>query len=182
MYRRAVGDEHPDYALALYNLAIVTVGLGRPAEGLALAQQVEAVHDRLIGQVSGVASERRRLELVDSLRASFHAFLSLVLRHFSTIEPRSAPPARSCCRERRSARKRSPCSAKRFSAAATVAGACAARDRDASHGDSRETDGGAVRDGHDSGRCARRAERDDRPQGSPRIRGCPPDSGARLVA
>ena len=80
--RRGAGEVHPDFALTLHNLAMVMVALGRPAEGLALSRQVEDIHDGFIAQISGIASERRRMELVARLGTTFEAFLSLVLQHF----------------------------------------------------------------------------------------------------
>ncbi|HEX5108379.1 MAG TPA: tetratricopeptide repeat protein [Vicinamibacterales bacterium] len=80
--RRSAGEDHPDYALTLHNLAMLTVALGRPAEGLALSRQVERIHDGVMAQISGIASERRRLELAGRLSTTFEAFLSLVLQHF----------------------------------------------------------------------------------------------------
>jgi hypothetical protein len=80
--RRGAGEAHPDHALTLHNLAMVIVALGRPAEGLALSRQVEDIHEGLIAQISGIESERRRMDLVARLGTTFEVFLSLVLQHF----------------------------------------------------------------------------------------------------
>ena len=45
-------------------------------------EQATAIHDRLIGQILVLGSDRQRIAYLSTLQGSLYAFLSLVLQHF----------------------------------------------------------------------------------------------------
>ncbi len=45
-------------------------------------EQATAIHDRMIGQILAIGSQRQRAAFLDGIGAEFHAFLSLVLQDF----------------------------------------------------------------------------------------------------
>jgi CHAT domain-containing protein len=79
--RTALGEDHPDYADSLHNLAAILTASDRAAEALPLLQQVAAIDDRMIGQVLSIGSERQRIAFLQTLRGRFYVTLSLVLEH-----------------------------------------------------------------------------------------------------
>jgi CHAT domain-containing protein/tetratricopeptide (TPR) repeat protein len=82
IFRSTLGEGHPTYGKLLSTLAYFDVARGRIHEALALMQQTEQITDRLIGQVFSIASESQRMALLDSVQASYFAFLSLVSTRF----------------------------------------------------------------------------------------------------
>jgi hypothetical protein len=58
--RKALGEDHPDVAESLNNLASTLAARGRPAEALKHMRAAAAVHDGMIGQVFALASEAER--------------------------------------------------------------------------------------------------------------------------
>jgi tetratricopeptide (TPR) repeat protein len=81
IYRTTLGEENAVFALSLHNLATVFAARGRAAEALKRMGQVEAIHDRLIGKIFGLGSERQRMTYLESMQDSFYTFLSLLLQH-----------------------------------------------------------------------------------------------------
>jgi CHAT domain-containing protein len=74
---RVLGEEHPDYAESMGNLAALSAATQRPSEAWALLRQVGVVQDRLLGKVFAIGSERQRLGYLDQIRREFYFFLSL---------------------------------------------------------------------------------------------------------
>ena len=81
--RKVLGEEHPDLATILNNLALVSVATQRENEALAHMQQAAAIDDRMIGQVFSISSERQRMGYIGSIQGNVNAFLSLVFSHLS---------------------------------------------------------------------------------------------------
>ncbi len=82
--RTALGEDHPDYATSLNNLAMLYAATGRASEAMPLMEQAAAIDDRMIGQILAIGSERQRA-----------AFLNTVLGQASWLfVPGSATPRR----------------------------------------------------------------------------------------
>jgi tetratricopeptide (TPR) repeat protein/CHAT domain-containing protein len=81
--RRLLGNQHPFVALSLENLAILLAATNRPTEALAHRLQATQIEDRLISQVFATSSEHDRLAYLQTIRANFDIFLSLVLEYLS---------------------------------------------------------------------------------------------------
>jgi tetratricopeptide (TPR) repeat protein/CHAT domain-containing protein len=79
------GAIHPAAAQSVHNLALLSAATHREAEALNLLQQLWAIHDRLIGQVFSIGSERQRLEYLTNIQATVDISLSLILQHFQHI-------------------------------------------------------------------------------------------------
>ena len=79
--RTALGEDHPDYAASLNNLAGLYAATGRASEAMPLMEQAAAIDDRMIGQILAIGSERQRTAFLNTVVAKLHAFLSLVLQH-----------------------------------------------------------------------------------------------------
>jgi len=83
IYRTALGENHPEYAISLNNLAVLYAAKGRASEAMSLMEQATAIDDRMIGQILAIGSERQRAAFLNTGLVNLHAFLSLVLQHFS---------------------------------------------------------------------------------------------------
>jgi tetratricopeptide (TPR) repeat protein len=81
---RTLGEMHSLVAQARTSLASTLAATHRPAEALQLFWQASAADDNMIGQVFSVGSERHRMRYLQSIRANFEAFLSLVLGYLTT--------------------------------------------------------------------------------------------------
>jgi CHAT domain-containing protein len=79
--RTALGENHPDYASSLTNLAVLYAATGHASEAMPMMEQVTAIDDRMIGQILAIGSERQRAAFLNTVLAKLHAFLSLVLQH-----------------------------------------------------------------------------------------------------
>lgn len=75
------GEEHPNIATSLNNLAIVFAATHRYNQALKLMQESAAIENRLIHQVFAASSERARLTYLQLFRGNFEGFLSLVSQH-----------------------------------------------------------------------------------------------------
>ncbi len=87
--RAALGDSHPDVAATLTDLAATYTALGR----LDLAQQTmaeaAAIHDRMIGAVFAIGSERQRLGYLRTFSHHLDTLLSLITGHLAdSVEAR----------------------------------------------------------------------------------------------
>jgi CHAT domain-containing protein/tetratricopeptide (TPR) repeat protein len=82
--RRTVGETHPNYCAVLMNLAQLCAATSRYPESLGLMLQTAEVRDRLIGQVSAIASERQRAAYLWKAQFDLYAALSLVRRHLAS--------------------------------------------------------------------------------------------------
>ncbi|BAZ21218.1 tetratricopeptide TPR_2 repeat protein [Kalymmatonema gypsitolerans NIES-4073] len=76
-----LGENHPDYAITLGNLAELYAATNRHTEAISLNEQVEAINDRMIGQVFSIGSESRRMAYLRKLQTELEAFLSLVCQY-----------------------------------------------------------------------------------------------------
>ncbi len=81
--RQLLGNDHPFVALSLENLAMLLAATNRPFEALAYKLQATQMENRLISQVFASSSEHDRLAYLQTIRANFDIFLSLVLEHLS---------------------------------------------------------------------------------------------------
>ncbi len=79
--RAALGEDHPQYAGSLRNLAPPSVAMDRGGDALALMQKAAAIDNRMIGQIFSIGSEQQRAGFLASLRWNTDIFLSLVLIH-----------------------------------------------------------------------------------------------------
>ena len=80
--RTTLEEIHPDVAQSLNNLALLYAATHRETEAFALLQQLSVIHDKMIGQVFAIGSERQRLEYLTTLQGALDIFLSLILQHF----------------------------------------------------------------------------------------------------
>ena len=81
--RLTLGEEHSSYAITLTNLAIVAVAKGRQDDALRLLKAATRIHDRLIGQVFSISSEKHLMNYIDSLQIELNIFLSFLADHAS---------------------------------------------------------------------------------------------------
>ncbi len=80
--RTALGESHPTYAASLNNLALMYAAMTRASEAIPLMEQATAIHDRMVGQILAVGSERQRIAFLNTVQENVYLFLSLVLQHF----------------------------------------------------------------------------------------------------
>jgi CHAT domain-containing protein len=81
--KNALGEDHPDYATSLNNLAVLYAATNRPDEALGLMKEAFKIDDRMIGQVFSISAEEQRLAYISSIRTHLDLFLSLVFGHFA---------------------------------------------------------------------------------------------------
>src|SRR5439155_1892260 len=81
-----LGEDHPEYAGCLSNLAILAAALGRKAEALARLEQANRVTDGALGQVFGAIAENERLAFLASVRHRMYLLLSFVRQHDRSAE------------------------------------------------------------------------------------------------
>jgi CHAT domain-containing protein len=79
--RKALGEDLPEYAHDLNNLAKLFVTTGRTSEALAPMVQVAAIDDRMIGQIFAIASERQRMASLTQAEDNLNTLLSLVSQY-----------------------------------------------------------------------------------------------------
>ncbi|MBE9129741.1 MULTISPECIES: tetratricopeptide repeat protein [unclassified Coleofasciculus] len=79
--RQIWGEEHPNIATSLNNLAVLFAATDRYSEALELRKEAAAIENRLISQAFAASSERDRLTYLQLFRANFEGFLSLVYKH-----------------------------------------------------------------------------------------------------
>ena len=79
--RRVLGEHHVEVAQGLTNLAMLCAATDRPDEALELLRQAVAGHDRMIGQIFLVSSERNRLDYLRRAQHTTDLFVSLVHSH-----------------------------------------------------------------------------------------------------
>ncbi|MEC4990155.1 MAG: CHAT domain-containing tetratricopeptide repeat protein, partial [Oscillatoria sp. PMC 1068.18] len=80
---KLLGEEHPDVATSLNNLAVLLVSTDRQTEALEKMQEALEVDDRLMRRTFAASSERDRLIFLQQIRNNFELFLSLVYNYFS---------------------------------------------------------------------------------------------------
>ena len=80
-WESTLGPEHPDVSAALFNLVELCVARARVCEILELARRAIAIDDRMIAQISSLASDRQRLAYLDAVRSNTDIVLSLVVAH-----------------------------------------------------------------------------------------------------
>lgn len=85
LYRQALeirssvlGEDHPDVAAVCSNLAALLAATSRGNEALELLNRAQRINDRVIANVFSIASERRRLGYLSTLRGEMDAYLSLI--------------------------------------------------------------------------------------------------------
>jgi CHAT domain-containing protein/tetratricopeptide (TPR) repeat protein len=77
------GEDHPDVAHVLLNLACLLARRGDAKGAVRLLEEVNAIDDRMIGQVSSIGSERQRIGYLHKVLGHSYVFLSLVLQHLN---------------------------------------------------------------------------------------------------
>ena len=81
---KALGEGHPDYEMAIYNLATCLIPQRRFAEAAALLERAAAIDDVLLEQVFCISSEEERLALTDIVRQRFERFLCVLSEMFDS--------------------------------------------------------------------------------------------------
>ena len=81
--RSALGSSNLEAASTLSNLMCLCAGTGMPERAFGVARELSHCGDELLMQVFGMASERQRAAVRDSVRKDFHAILSFILRDLS---------------------------------------------------------------------------------------------------
>jgi len=81
---KALGEGHPDYEMAIYNLATCLIPQRRFAEAAALLERAAAIDDVLLEQVFSISSEEERLALTDMVRQRFELFLCVLSEMFDS--------------------------------------------------------------------------------------------------
>lgn len=82
--RKLLGEGHPDYEMAIYNLATCLIPQRRFAEAAALLERAAAIDDVLLEQVFSISSEEERLALTDMVRQRFERFLCVLSEMFDS--------------------------------------------------------------------------------------------------
>ncbi|WP_084789077.1 CHAT domain-containing protein [Anabaena sp. FACHB-709] len=83
MRKRLLGDEHPDVAFSLNNLATVLAATNHPEEALSHRIEASNINDQIIRNIFAFSSESDRLSFLDKIRNNFDLFLSLVCNHLA---------------------------------------------------------------------------------------------------
>ena len=78
------GENHPDFANSLNNLAGLYIATDRETEALPLMEQAASIDDLMIGQVFSIGSESQRTAYLKKVRVNFEGFISLVSQHLSS--------------------------------------------------------------------------------------------------
>jgi CHAT domain-containing protein/tetratricopeptide (TPR) repeat protein len=78
--RAALGDDHPEHAQSLNRLAALYAATGRETAAIDFAARSAAIENRLIGRISSMSSENRRMDFLDGVRNNYYAYLSLLFR------------------------------------------------------------------------------------------------------
>ena len=82
--RHIWGEEHPNIATSLNNLAYLAVLLAathRYSEAFERMKEAAVIENPLIGQAFAASSESDRLSFLQTIKGNFYAFLSLVSQH-----------------------------------------------------------------------------------------------------
>jgi CHAT domain-containing protein len=75
--RKLLGENHPDYADSLNNLSGLYLAMGEYAKALPLLQQELTIWQDFLDKTFTVMSDRQRLDALDKLKSSLHAYLSV---------------------------------------------------------------------------------------------------------
>ncbi|WP_414569508.1 CHAT domain-containing protein [Nostoc sp. CCY 9925] len=78
--RKILGEEHPDVASCLNNLAILYGAINREVEAMILMKQVALINNQIIGQIFSSVSESTRMAYLKTLQGNIHSFLSLIVQ------------------------------------------------------------------------------------------------------
>ncbi len=76
-----LGENHPDYATSLNNLAILMAAIDRPDEAFQLMQEANQIQNRTIGEILSISSDRQRLEYMQQNYWQLEVFLSLITQY-----------------------------------------------------------------------------------------------------
>ena len=76
-----MGDEHPDVAFSLNNLATLLAATNHPESSLFHCIQASQINDKIIRNIFAFSSESDHLAFIEKLRGNFDLFLSLALVH-----------------------------------------------------------------------------------------------------
>lgn len=82
--RNALGEDHPDFAVSLNNLAWLYIATDLETEALPLMEQAASIDDLMIGQVFSIGSESQRTAYLKKVRVNLECFISLVSQHLSS--------------------------------------------------------------------------------------------------
>ncbi|MEO0969571.1 MAG: tetratricopeptide repeat protein, partial [Cyanobacteria bacterium J06639_18] len=80
---KLLGENHPDVAFSLNNLATLWAATQRFTEALSYRIRASEIYDRLIRNVLAFSSENDRLALIDKIRGGFDLFVSLIYQHLA---------------------------------------------------------------------------------------------------
>jgi len=81
---RTLGKDHPDYEMAVYNLATCLIPQRRFGDAAALLERAAAIDDVLLDQVFSISSEEERLTLTDFVRQRFECFMFVLSELFES--------------------------------------------------------------------------------------------------
>jgi len=81
--RAALGNDHPDVAVTLNNLASLCAATSREGEALELMKQAQSITDHMIRNVFHFAAEGQRMGYVTVIRGEMDSFLSLISQYLS---------------------------------------------------------------------------------------------------
>jgi hypothetical protein len=85
--RSILGENHPDVAQTMNNLASLYAAIGRPVEALDLLKKSAAIYDSMIVQVFSTNSDVTRMNFLERIRTFPDMFLSLVNQYFTKSQP-----------------------------------------------------------------------------------------------
>jgi tetratricopeptide (TPR) repeat protein len=86
---KILGEGHPDYEMAMYNLATCLIPQRRFGDAATLLERGAAIDDVLLEQVFSISSEEERLALTDVVRQRFERLLFVLSELFESDEAAS---------------------------------------------------------------------------------------------
>jgi len=82
--RNALGEDHPDFATSLNNMAALCIATNLVTEAIPLMEQAASIYDLMIGQVFSIGSESQRTAYLKKVRVNLELFISLISQHLSS--------------------------------------------------------------------------------------------------
>jgi tetratricopeptide (TPR) repeat protein len=77
IFKQALGEGHPDYATTLNNLAVLYYAMGDYAKAESLCHKALAISRDNLELAAAIQSQRQQLDMLQDLRSSLDAYLSL---------------------------------------------------------------------------------------------------------
>ncbi len=81
--KKLLGENHPDVATSLNNLAILYAASDQTKKAFSLMQQATTIENKLISNLFAASSQQTRFAYLKTVRGNFEAFLSLILNHLA---------------------------------------------------------------------------------------------------